>query len=137
MAVTLRRRPRRAGSLSRAQVGCGIDVVNLDRFRRAMRRSGQRFLDRIFTPAEQAYARQHHHAVARLAARFAAKEAVIKALSQIDPSRRFDLTQIEVTNDALGRPSVRLAGVAKRYPSVYISLSHETNLAIACAWVMG
>ena len=137
MATVTRPARRRRAALKRARVGCGIDVVNLERFRRAANRSGQRFLDRIFTPAEQAYARQHHHAVARLAARFAAKEAVIKALSQVDPNRRFDLTQIEITNDALGRPSVKLNGAPKRYPSVYISLSHETNLAIACAWVMG
>ena len=117
-------------------MGCGIDIVDLDRFRQTVKRSGTRFLDRIFTPAEQAYAKRHANAMPRLAARFAAKEAVIKALAQIDPARRFDLTHIEVRNDALGRPSVTLAGVPKGYPIVHISITHADHAAAACAVVM-
>ena len=63
-------------------------------------------------------------------------EAVIKALAQIDPRRRFDLTQIEIRNDALGRPSVIVAGVPKHYPTVHISITHAERMAAACAVVM-
>ena len=117
-------------------MGCGIDIVDLDRFRRTVKRSGKRFLDRIFTPAEQAYAKRHANAMPRLAARFAAKEAVIKAMAQVDPSRRFDLTQIEIRNDSLGRPSIKLLGVPNAHPSVHISITHADHVAAACAVVM-
>ena len=120
----------------KARMGCGIDLVDLDRFHEAMTRSGAAFLNRIFTPAEQAYAKRHANALPRLAARFAAKEAVIKALAQIDPRRRFDLKHIEIRNDALGRPSVVVTGVPKNYPTVHISITHAERMAAACAVVM-
>ena len=127
---------RPAVRLARSRMGCGIDLVDLDRFQAAMKRSGVAFLNRIFTPAEQAYAKRHANALPRLAARFAAKEAVIKALAQIDPSRRFDLKQIEIRNDALGRPTVSLSGVPTGYPAVHISITHAERMAAACAVVM-
>jgi len=139
MPVRSMRKPRKssAPALQCAPIGCGIDVVEIDRFQRTIKRWGPAFLKRVFTPAEQAYARRHKDAIVRLAARFAAKEAVVKAMSQVEPDRPLMMSQVEIRNDRLGRPSVVLNGwVGKRF-SVHVSLSHETRVAVASAIVVG
>ena len=120
-------------TLTSHQMGCGIDVVELKRFQRAMRRGGARFLNRIFTAAERRYAATHATKAERLAARFAVKEAVIKALAQVDPTRVLAMQQIEVRNDTAGRPSVRVHAWPGRVPHLHISLSHTPQVAVACA----
>ena len=116
-------------------IGCGVDVVELERFRQAVKRWGEAFLERIFTEDERKYAHGHQDAVRRLAVRFAAKEAVVKAMAQVDPSRPLTLRQIEIQNDELGRPYVVLRHQPKDHPAVYVSLSHAEHLAIASAIV--
>lgn len=113
-------------------MGCGIDLVELGRFRTAMRRGGQRFLNRIFTATEQRYAATRATQAQRLAARFAVKEATIKALAQVDPTNVLAMKQIEVRNDAAGRPSVNVQGWRGAMPELHISLSHTEQLAVAC-----
>ena len=56
----------------------GIDLVDFPRIEQMIERHGERFINRIFTPAEQAYARKHKYAMEKYAGRFAAKEAVLK-----------------------------------------------------------
>jgi holo-[acyl-carrier protein] synthase len=117
-----------------ASIGCGIDVLRVDRFRRAMRRGGEAFLRRVFTEAERRYAARHHNGLLRLAARFAAKEAVVKALSQLDPQRLAVMRQVEIVNDRLGRPTVTLhEWDHRKMPQVEVSLSHEDQVVVACA----
>ena len=114
--------------------GCGIDVVELPRFRRAMARGGRAFMRRVFTPQEEAYARARRRTrLLHLAGRFAAKEAVIKAISQIDPRRMLAMNQVEVLNDRLGRPHVVLHGRSSKRVTVHISLSHVDTVAVASA----
>ncbi len=60
-------------------VGSGIDLVEIDRIQNSLDRFGERFLDRVYTKAEQAYCLRKHNAAESLAARFAAKEAAAKA----------------------------------------------------------
>lgn len=129
-----RRRPaRRAGVLPLA---CGVDVVELARFKQAMRRGGRAFLRRVFTPAEEAYARARRRTMLlHLAGRFAAKEAVIKALSQVDPRRMLAMREIEIRNDRLGRPHVHLRDGRRRRLQVHVSLSHVDTVAVASAIV--
>jgi len=122
-------------SLPRAQrLGCGVDVVELARFRRALSRGGEAFRRRVFTKHEEAYARARRRtALLHLAGRFAAKEAVIKAMSQIEPTRVLAMNQVEVRNDRLGRPRIVLHdGRAKRI-QVHVSLSHVNTVAVASA----
>ena len=89
-------------------IGCGIDVVELTRFRQALQRGGAAFLARIFTTREQAYARARRRTtMLHLAGRFAAKEAVIKAVSQIDPARSLAMNQIEIWFSVLARRLIR------------------------------
>lgn len=117
--------------------GIGLDMVEVGRVRSAIERR-QTFLGRVFTPAEQAYClagERHRHR--RLAARFAAKEAVLKALGI--GLREVKWTDAEVLNDTLGKPQVRLYGQLavlarqKGVTRVLISLSHSLEYAIAQA----
>ena len=128
------RLPRKRFSHRGVPIGCGIDVVELARFRRAMTRGGAAFMRRVFTPHETAYAQARRKTTAlHLAARFAAKEAVIKAISQVEPERMLAMNQIEVRNDRLGRPRIVLHGGRLSRIQVHISLSHVETVAVASA----
>lgn len=110
----------------------GIDIVDIERFRAFSMKSHARLLARIYRPEELAYCLSAADPAQRLAARFAAKEAVIKALSQAD-IQRVDYKNIEILHDALGRPSAVLHG----YPihTAKISISHSDSAAAAVAMV--
>jgi len=115
-------------------MGCGVDVVELSRFRQALRRGGQAFLQRIFTKQEEAYARARKRTtLLHLAGRFATKEAVIKAVSQVDPTRVLAMNQIEVRNDRLGRPRIVLHDGKANRITIHVSLSHVKTVAVASA----
>ena len=108
-------------------VGVGVDVVDLERFEQSLERTpGLR--DRLFTPGERELP------LASLAARFAAKEAVAKALGA---PGGLDWHDAEVVEDAAGRPSLRLAGeVADAAAGAgvtrwHLSLSHDAGVAVA------
>ncbi|MBI3667386.1 MAG: holo-ACP synthase [Acidobacteria bacterium] len=117
-------------------VGSGVDLVEVDRIRRSIERFGGRFLERVFTAAERAYAEGRKNRFERYAARFAAKEAAMKALGTgwKDGVR---LVDIEVTNLPSGKPTLRFAGAAAARAqqlgvrSVALSISHTESLAIA------
>ncbi len=126
------KRDARATLLPAHGVGCGIDIVDIARFERAAGEWGGPFLRRVFTPLELSHAAKRRDRLAHLAAHFAAKEAVVKAIAQLDPSHPLVVSQIEVRNDAMGRPSARLLRSACR-AAIHISLSHERHVAVACA----
>lgn len=89
---------------------------------------------RVFTKGEEAYARARPRTtLLHLAGRFAAKEAVIKAISQIDPGRMLAMNQVEIRNDTLGRPRVILHDRRATRITVHISLSHVDTVAVASA----
>ncbi len=118
--------------------GVGIDIVEVDRIKGAIERHGDRFLARIYCGGEIDYCRGGAHPYQRFAARFAAKEAVLKALGTgWRGGARF--TDIEVLTDAGGAPSVRLSGRSLAtgeklgISRVHISLSHTERHAIAQA----
>ncbi len=118
----------------------GIDVVELSRMRAILDGAGEAFLCRVFTPAERA-STVAGDPVRFLASAFAAKEAVFKALAMDDWSDGFDLPQIEIGRDAAGRPNVRLLGAAASGAAgedighIHLSISYETDLAVAVAFV--
>ena len=115
----------------------GVDLVELDRIREAVDRHGGRFLDRIYTPGELA---RYRDRVPELAARFAAKEAVSKALgvglSHIS-QQGIGWQEVEVLPDPLGKPVVHLSGRAHALAEQQglstwaISLSHGRDYAVA------
>lgn len=113
----------------------GIDLIEVNRIEAAIARYGERFLARVFTENELAYCRGRPH---ELAARFAAKEAVSKALG-IGIQHRDGVAwrDIQVVSDERGKPSVQLAGKAARRAdeiglhTFALSLSHTREHAIA------
>lgn len=117
--------------------GCGIDLVEIVRIERALKRFGQRFLNRIFTPDERTYCLARKRPEESLAARFAAKEAVAKALGL--GLGEFCWQDIEIVRSDNGRPQVKLKGRALAQAKacdigqVLISLSHTQQHAIAQA----
>jgi holo-[acyl-carrier protein] synthase len=105
--------------------GIGIDAVDVSRFKSAMERRGQRFLDRLFTPAELDYCLKKKAPEVCLAARFAAKISFIKAMGG-----SFDLRKIEIKRDADGRPSVLAMGLSKSF-RVNVSITHDGDISMA------
>lgn len=110
----------------------GVDIIEVERIRRAAERHGDRFYKRLFTQAEYERCKGHYPA---LAARFAAKEAVAKALGTGIGDVCW--TEIEVVNDERGKPDVLLHGAAADLAAQLgltqwsISLSHTRDEAIA------
>src|SRR5205814_9235800 len=95
-------------------LGHGIDIIETDRIRRSVKEHGQRFLDRVFTPAEQEYcARNQKRYYEHLAGRFAAKEAVLKVLGT-GWRGGIAWTDIEVVKDISGQPKILLTGECLR-----------------------
>jgi holo-[acyl-carrier protein] synthase len=112
-------------------VGIGIDLLEIERLERALERH-PRLADRVFTEAELAYARERARPGRHLAARFAAKEAVVKALG----TAGFGLREIEIL--AGEPPRVRLEGKAAAAAAgreVNVSLTHSRESAAAVALV--
>lgn len=117
-------------------VGSGIDLVEIARIQHSMDRFGSRFLNRIFTSAEQAYCRRKRNAAESFAARFAAKEAAAKALGT-GISQGVNWLEIEVVRAPSGKPDVcfhgRAAQIAARLGARRgaLSLTHGSGLAMA------
>src|SRR5579884_553476 len=117
-------------------VGSGVDLADVARIRRSIERYGERFLTRVYTPAERAYVAQKKNRFERYAARFAAKEAAMKA---IGTGWRHGVTwqDIEVRRLPGGRPAIVLSGKAAEFADklgvtrVHLSLTHTAELAMA------
>ncbi len=117
-------------------VGTGIDITEVVRIQRSISRFGGRFLDRIFTPREQAYCLRKKRSAESFAARFAAKEAAAKALGT-GISYGVTWLEIEVTRQPGGKPGLqfhgRAAALAGRLgvQNAALSLTHTADLAMA------
>jgi holo-[acyl-carrier protein] synthase len=117
-------------------VGTGVDITEVPRIAAAIERFGERFLKRIFTDAEIQYCQSKVNSVERFAARFAAKEAALKALGT---GLRMGISwrEVEVTRMPGGRPTISFRGVAAQFASklnakgAHLSLSHTKDHAIA------
>jgi holo-[acyl-carrier protein] synthase len=116
--------------------GIGIDIVEVERIREASRRWGARFEQRVYTQQELAYCGDSPTRYWRLAARFAAKEAALKALGTglITGMRWQD---VEVQANAVGKPELVLHGEVQRCAqerninSTFVSMSHTNDYAVA------
>ena len=117
-------------------VGLGLDISEIDRIEAAINRHGAPFLERLFTPAEVSYCERHKNRFERYAARFAAKEAAMKALGT-GWSRGVRWRDIEVVREPSGKPTLRLAGAAREIADglgvkhISLSITHSGNLALA------
>jgi holo-[acyl-carrier protein] synthase len=119
-------------------VAHGIDLVDCPRIEQMIERHGERFVNRIFTTAEQAYAKSSRNEVEKLSGRFAVKEAVLKLIGT-GWRGKIAWTDIEVINNAAGQPEVTIRGEVKRIADelgieqISVSITHTANFAIASA----
>jgi holo-[acyl-carrier protein] synthase len=117
-------------------VGIGLDLVKIDRVRVITDRWKARFLGRLYTPAERRECMSKAAPYASLAGRFAAKEAVLKALGT-GWSGGIRWHDIQVLNDRAGRPRATVSGRVKTLmkragvTDIHVSLSHDTDYAVA------
>ncbi|MFZ3073222.1 MAG: holo-ACP synthase [Thermodesulfobacteriota bacterium] len=105
--------------------GVGIDIIDVVRFKAAMKRFEGRLEKRLFTEAELSYCAGLRHSERHLATRFAAKVSVFKALGRTLPYK-----DVEVARDSNGRPVLNVKGVEKGF-RFSLSLSHEKGFGLA------
>jgi holo-[acyl-carrier protein] synthase len=116
----------------------GIDLVDFPRIAEMFERHGQRFMDRVFTAAEQQYANANKNKMEKLAGRFAAKEAILKLLGT-GWRGKIAWTDIEIINNEMGQPQVTVSGEVKEIAQklgigdISVSITHTANFAIASA----
>ena len=117
-------------------VGMGVDIAETSRIQEAVERHGERFLARVFTPKEIEYCQRHRNRYERFAARFAAKEAAMKALGT-GWRRGISWQDFEISNLPTGKPCLQLSGRAlELYRSlggsrILVSLTHTGPYALA------
>ena len=117
-------------------VGTGVDLAEVDRIQHSIERYGERFLQRIYTAGEIGYVQRKANKYERYAARFAAKEAGMKALGT-GWRRGIQWKDFEVANLPSGRPTLRLHGEAARLAAemgvtgIHLSLTHTQKDALA------
>lgn len=115
----------------------GSDIIEVKRLEASIERHGKRFLDRLFTPDEQAYCLKHRDSGRHFAGRFAAKEAIVKALGT-GISQEIGWLDMEIINDGRGKPRVQLSQQAKAHfadPQIELTISHCRDYAMAVALV--
>ncbi len=123
-------------------IGIGVDIVEIERFRKVIERLKDRFILRVFTHQEQQFCLKHRDPVPHFAARFAAKEALFKALGT-GWAHGITWLDAEVRRGAQGPPTMVLYGEAQRISSakgihrVHLSLSHSSQWAVAAVILEG
>ncbi|MEA1940342.1 MAG: holo-ACP synthase [Candidatus Caldatribacteriota bacterium] len=116
-------------------IGCGIDLVGIKRIEKIINKWGDNFVDRIFTPLERQYCKEKKNGFQSYAGRFAAKEAMLKALGL--GLSRVGWKEIEVINNRSGQPIMKLSGKLKGIASekgvdnIFVTISHTKEFAIA------
>jgi len=117
-------------------VGLGIDISEVNRIREAIERYGDHLLNRIFTASEIAYCKKHRDPYERYAARFAAKEAAMKALGT-GWRRGVRWVDIEVARMPGGQPTIKFYGESEKIAAslgvkrVLLTITHSGNIAMA------
>src|SRR3989338_8591426 len=119
----------------------GIDIVEIKRLAKVSKKWGSAFLKKVYTDRELAYAKSRKFPYQHLAARFAAKEAIFKALGEVE-KRFVGWKNIEILNDPYGKPVVYWHGAAEKtrkkrgFKGAVVSLSHTANYAVASAMLV-
>jgi holo-[acyl-carrier protein] synthase len=115
--------------------GIGIDIVEIKRVQKIIKKYGKRFLERTFTAIEIQYCQSKPNPAQHFAGKFAAKEALIKAFG--DP---LTLNEIEIENIASKRPQIKLYGKTKKTLSkskILVSISHDHEYSVAEVMIYG
>ncbi len=112
-------------------LGTGVDITEVGRIKKAVEKWGEAFLNRVFTAEELINAKTRGSLYQHLAGRFAAKEAVFKALGDAE----LNWQDIEILNDKQGKPSCKFLNIKNKGVDVIVSISHVKNYAVANAIV--
>lgn len=112
-------------------VGTGVDITEVKRLKQAVEKWGDSFLNRVFTKPELENAKTRGSLYQHLAGRFAAKEAVFKAMG--DPG--ISWKDVEILNDSAGKPFCKILNSKAKKLDVFISISHVKTYAVANAVV--
>lgn len=114
------------------KITCGTDIIEVNRIKNAIEKHGDRFLKEIFTLSEIEYCNNKANKYQHYAARFAAKEAVFKAISELLPDK-YDIkwTDIEIKNNENQKPQVIFLKEVIQIEQIDISLSHVKEYAVA------
>jgi holo-[acyl-carrier protein] synthase len=110
-------------------IGTGVDITEVRRLRQAIEKWGEAFLDRVFTKVELENAKKRGSLYQHLAGRFAAKEAIFKALGD----EHLSWKDLEILNDKQGKPYCKVLNPTIRKAEIQISISHVKNYAVANA----
>jgi holo-[acyl-carrier protein] synthase len=117
-------------------IGIGTDIIEIVRIKNSIEKYGDRFLSKIYTPTEIEYCQSKVNKYQHFAARFAAKEAVYKALAT-GWQEVLSWQEIEIFNEATGMPHVTMRGKLKEFladeKSLKISISHSKNYVVSVA----
>lgn len=121
------------------KIYCGTDIIEISRIRESIERSGEKFIKILFTPAEIEYCESKRNAkYYHYAGRFAAKEAIFKAVSPL-LKNKFDISwhNAEVINDENGNPQIRFIDIRfNKIKNIDISISHCKEYAVATVVAM-
>jgi holo-[acyl-carrier protein] synthase len=115
--------------------GIGIDIVKIQRMKDASDKWGRKFFEKILTDKEISYCYEKSDPSLSLAVRFAAKEALVKAVGW---ETAFSFKDVEVVNNEKGRPSIQVKGRLEDFfkensiTGCHVSLSHEKEFGVAC-----
>ena len=118
---------------------CGTDIIEIERIKKSIERSGDKFLNLIYTPAEIEYCESKRNAkYSHYAGRFAAKEAIYKAVSSLLPDRfAITWTDAEIINDEHGNPKIEFLNIKfEKIKSIDISISHSRDYAVATVSIL-
>lgn len=119
-------------------LGSGVDIIEVERVKQAIEKWGDSFLKKVFTEKEIRYSNRKRFAYQHLAARFATKEAVLKAFGG-GWTRTLPWKNVEIVNDKNGKPEICLSGEAKKIydrkhiDKIVVSMSHTKVYAVANA----
>ena len=112
---------------------CGTDIIEIERIKKAILEHGENFLEEIKTKKEIEYCNSKNNAkYQHFAARFAAKEAIFKAISSLVENKyKLSWKNAEIINDKNGKPNIKLIGINIENSSIDISISHCKEYAVA------
>ncbi len=112
------------------KIACGTDIIEINRIKKAIEKAGDKFVNTIYTEKEINYCESHDvNKYQHYAARFAAKEAVYKALNKTSNIGRIDWKNFEIINNIYGKPDVKI--MDNSIESIDISISHCKEYAVA------
>lgn len=123
-------------------IGTGVDIVEVARIRKSLEKYSPRFEEKVFTPEEILYCRSRPEPGIHFAARFAAKEAVMKCMGR-GIGQQIGFKDVEVTHMKTGQPLVKMRGKGKeiflrlKLKTIHLSISHDKNYSIAQAIAEG